>query len=151
MGGYMEILSLKLENYNYSLSELKKYLESLKGISKVTINENENIIDVYYYKKDITLNIIKKEIYLFLDITKTPSLLSFTKSTKCNYSKFDYVIKEVCCEYWFMSMIDDFFDEEGIVSIESNYEISKYKDICLHISYIDKLIGKEKIINIINS
>lgn len=58
----MEILSLKLENYNYSLSELKKYLESLKGISKVTINENENIIDVYYYKKDITLNIIKKEI-----------------------------------------------------------------------------------------
>ena len=38
----MKILSLKLENYNYSLSELKKYLESLKGISKVTINENEN-------------------------------------------------------------------------------------------------------------
>lgn len=27
MGGYMKILSLKLENYNYSLSELKKYLE----------------------------------------------------------------------------------------------------------------------------
>lgn len=45
MGGYMEILSLKLENYNYSLSELKKYLESLKEISKVTINENENIIN----------------------------------------------------------------------------------------------------------
>ena len=59
-----------------------------------------------------------KEIYLFLDITKTPSLLSFTKSTKCNYSKFDYVIKEVCCEYCFMSMIDDFLMKRELLVLK---------------------------------
>ena len=66
----MKELTIVLDSWGHK--ELKDYLMSLKGISKVIV-EDERYLKIYvkYNPTFITLKMIKMEILLFLDIILT--------------------------------------------------------------------------------
>ena len=85
----MSKLTIVIDNLGHN--ELRNYLMSLNGIFDVKI-KNIKYLEVYleYDSNLITPNIIKMEILLFLDIFKTPSILSFNKYPK--FKTFNYTI-----------------------------------------------------------
>lgn len=78
----MSELNIIIDNFGHK--ELKEYLMSLNGIFDVKIT-NDEYLDIYlkYDSSLITLNIIKIEIFNFLDIMKNPSMIAFNKYSKC--------------------------------------------------------------------
>ena len=78
----MSELNIIIDNFGHK--ELKEYLMSLNGIFDVKIT-NDEYLDIYlkYDSSLITLNIIKMEIFNFLDIMKNPSMIAFNKYSKC--------------------------------------------------------------------
>lgn len=116
----MKELYISLDTWGHK--ELKDYLISLEGIFEVNI-EDTNKLDVYlkYNSNLITPKIIKMEILLFLNIVKTPSLLSFNKYPKFKTLNYTIIRDDLCCEYCFKGAIDDLFEIEGIEQVESNF------------------------------
>lgn len=94
----MKELYISLDTWGHK--ELKDYLISLEGIFEVNI-EDTNKLDVYlkYNSNLITPKIIKMEILLFLNIVKTPSLLSFNKYPKFKTLNYTIIRDDLCCEY----------------------------------------------------
>lgn len=145
----MKELYISLDTWGHK--ELKDYLISLEGIFEVNI-EDTNKVDVYlkYNSNLITPKIIKMEILLFLNIVKTPSLLSFNKYPKFKTLNYTIVRDDLCCEYCFKGTIDDLFEIEGIEQVESNfnedYLFQNYEDrekIKINIKYNPNLIDSD--------
>lgn len=145
----MKELYISLDTWGHK--ELKDYLMSLEGIFEVNI-EDTNKLDVYlkYNSNLITPKIIKMEILLFLNIVKTPSLLSFNKYPKFKTLNYTIVRDDLCCEYCFKGTIDDLFEIEGIEQVESNfnedYLFQNYEDrekIKINIKYNPNLIDSD--------
>lgn len=145
----MKELYISLDTWGHK--ELKDYLISLEGIFEVNI-EDTNKVDVYlkYNSNLITPKIIKMEILLFLNIVKTPSLLSFNKYPKFKTLNYTIVRDNLCCEYCFKGTIDDLFEIEGIEQVESNfnedYLFQNYEDrekIKINIKYNPNLIDSD--------
>lgn len=145
----MKELYISLDTWGHK--ELKDYLMSLEGIFEVNI-EDTNKVDVYlkYNSNLITPKIIKMEILLFLNIVKTPSLLSFNKYPKFKTLNYTIVRDDLCCEYCFKGAIDDLFEIEGIEQVESNfnedYLFQNYEDrekIKINIKYNPNLIDSD--------
>jgi len=137
---------------NWSHKELKEYLKSLKGISEINI-KNEEQLEIYikYDSKIITPKIIKYEILTFLDILKTPSILSFDKHPKITASNYTITRNDFCCEYCFKSAIENLLEIEGIEKVDSNfneeYISKKYAElepIKINIKYNPNLISLEE-------
>lgn len=133
--------------------ELQEYLESLNGILYVEIKNDKNPLDIYlkYDSNLITPKIIKMEILLFLDILKTPSILSFDKHSKFKTLDYTIVRNELCCEYCFKGTIEDLFEIEGIEKVESNFNEDYFfqahdelKKIIIMVKYNPDFINNEK-------
>lgn len=132
--------------------ELKDYLMSLKGILDVIIKDEEQLkLYIKYNPNLITLKIIKMEILLFLDILKTPSILSFDKHSTIKTINYKINKYDICCEYCFKNSIEDLFEIEGIEKVESNFDKEKYyqkkynerDNVIINISYNPQLISKD--------
>ena len=143
----MAELTIIIDHWGHK--ELNEYLASLKGISEVTIqNENQLEIDIKYDPNLITSKIIKLEILLFLDILKIPSILAFDKHPSTETSEYKIIKKDLCCEYCFKGAIDDLFEIEGIEKVESNFDEEdlfkkqdEREDIVINIRYNPNLIN----------
>ena len=138
----MSELNIIIDNFGHN--ELKEYLMSLNGIFDVKIT-NDEYLDIYlkYDSSLITLNIIKMEIFNFLDIMKNPSMIAFNKYSK--YKTLDYTIirDKICCEYCFKGAIDDLFNIAGIEEVNSNY-LEKKENIIIDIKYNPNIISEEE-------
>ncbi len=121
----MSRLTLVIENWGHK--ELEPYLKSLNGINDVKI-KNEDKLEIYIeYDSDIIKwKIIKMEIFLFLNILKVPSLISFNKYSDVDLDEYKIIRNDICCEYCFRGAIDDLFEIEGIEKVESNFEEEDY-------------------------
>ena len=121
----MSKLTLIIENWGQK--ELESYLKSLYEINDVKI-KNEDKLEIYIeYDSNITKwNIIKMEIYLFLDILKFPSLVSFNKYSDVNLYEYKIIRNDICCEYCFRGAMEELFEIEGIEKVESNFEEEDY-------------------------
>lgn len=146
----MAELTIVIDNWGHK--ELKEYLISLNGILDVKIKNAEQL-DIYlkYNSNLITPKIIKMEIILFLDIMKTPSIISFDKYPKFKTSNYTIIRDDICCEYCFKGAIEDLFEIEGIEKVESNFnEDYLFKNhyerekITINIKYNPDLINKEE-------
>lgn len=142
----VKLKKLTLEiNYFVSNNELKNYLLLVKGVSEVNIKEGDNlIIDISYDSNLINPYMLKSEILLFLNMfNKTSILVSFDKQLT-NTKKYQIIIKNLCCEYCLLNMIEELFEIEGIGSSISNFTVDK-KDIKIYIEYDENIIGNEKL------
>ena len=71
----------------------------------------------------ITPSIILKFVNLFQNNTYS-ILLEFDKETKENVNKFSYVVDDLCCEYCYMNLVEELFENKYIKSVKSNYNIT---------------------------
>lgn len=143
----MKKLTLELEAWDHK--ELKDYLLALPGVQKVNIQNLENLlITITYNDKLINANRIKLEIFLFLDIFRIPSLVSFDKHSKEITQKYTIQIKDLCCEFCLKGMIDDLFKINGIEKVNSNFIDNPYQskeNVKIYISYHPQIIPLQEI------
>ncbi len=123
--------------------ELKSYLESLNGVKKVDIDDEAKdlTIEIDYEPKKIGPKVLLLEITTFMQ-SNIPSLIRFDKHFK-GAKKETILVKDVCCEYCYMDMIEELFNTEGIISAWSNYEeVDYHYNISLYIEYDPAILNK---------
>ena len=98
---------------------LLEYLKTIDGIENCDINEGKISI---VYKDNMSLFVIVKEICLYLDILKIPSILSFDKHLSNNLKEYQILINDLCCEYCLKAYIGELLYINGINSAYSNYD-----------------------------
>ena len=123
--------------------ELKDYLLSLNGVSNVEIDDEKDlVIDFEYDEKIISPKILRYEVLAFMEVDY-PSLICFN-SYETGTKEYKIVVKDVCCEYCFMDMIEELFTMDGIVSAKSDYdEINHHYNINLYIKYNPNIIKED--------
>ena len=104
--------------------ELKDFLLSQEGITNVDVEINN---DDYFVKLNIkynektNLNIIMKYIELFEDY-KYSNLLEFDKEYEGETKTLKYIVEDMCCEYCYMGLVMDLFENDKIKSVKSNFD-----------------------------
>lgn len=75
----MDKLTLKIEYTDFLNNDLENYLKDLNGVKIIKINNDKNEIYVEYDSNIISLRLLKREILLYLDLVKIPSIVAFNK------------------------------------------------------------------------
>lgn len=129
--------------------ELKEFLLTQEGITKVNLRENNNftVLDIKYNEK-VTPYIIMKYIELFQN-TKNSILFEFDKETKGNYKVLKYTVSDMCCEYCYKNLIMDLFEMQEVKSARSNFDDNKPPFNIEFIIEIDEKYPQEKVIKYI--
>ena len=78
----MDKLTLKIEYTDFLNNDLENYLKDLNGVKIIKINNDKNEIYVEYDSNIISLRLLKREILLYLDLVKIPSIVAFNKYFK---------------------------------------------------------------------
>lgn len=125
--------------------ELEEYLSTLKGIHNVGINLKNESISIIYNSKLISIKIIKLEILTFMNMLKTPTIISFNKHSNKILTKTAIVIKDLCCEYCLKGMIEELLLINGIEKVDTKFDYINKKDVPLNIEYDRELISIENI------
>lgn len=123
---------------------LKHYLLSQNGILNVTIVVKDFLSEVNIeYEKGITAFIISKYLHLYLN-NKHPILVSFNRKVENQFKTLKYLIKDMCCEYCYKSLVEALFNNPSVVSVNSNFKFDAPAfDIEFAIGYDEKLNEKE--------
>lgn len=110
--------------YNDCLKkELRDFLLSQEGINDVKITE-ENKMDCINISGELASSIVVKLIDLFQE-NKYSTMFAFDKGKNKNAKKLIYNAKDICCEYCHMHFIRELFDNDNIISVESNFSFDK--------------------------
>lgn len=137
-----------LELYCWGHDELEEYLLSLKGVERVKVeNEKNVIVDIEYNPNLTDYKILKMEVMYFLNALKIPPVVSFDKHNP-NAREYTLNIKDVDCDFCFMGMMQDIFETDGIESASSDFDGDSYssgENTKVKISYDPKVITEEKI------
>lgn len=128
--------------------DLSLYLLNLKGINNVIVNKNDNIIEILYDFNVISLYIISKEIELFLQIDKFPSLIGFDKCSNSKLEYYDIIIKDLCCEYCLKSNIWELLVIDGVSKVYTDFDYKCKDNVRINVLYDSNLISIREIINI---
>ena len=105
--------------------EIKDFLLSQEGITNVEID-----YDDYFIKLDIKFNektnpnIVMKYIELF-EKYKYSNLVEFNKEYQGKTKILKYIVNDMCCEYCYMSLVMDLFENDKIKSVKSNFDFKK--------------------------
>lgn len=75
----MDKLTLKIEYTDFLNNDLENYLKDLNGVKIIKINNDKNEIYVEYDSNIISLRLLKREILLYLDLVKIPSIVVLIK------------------------------------------------------------------------
>lgn len=119
---------------------LLEYLKTIDGIENCDINEGKISV---VYKDNMSLFVIVKEICLYLDILKIPSILSFDKHLSNNLKEYQILINDLCCEYCLKADIGELLYINGINSAYSNYDFDDKDEVEIYITYDSSIISKE--------
>ena len=116
----MRKFSLKTDSFE--VKELDEYLLSINGIKEVEIkNEDLVMVTVTYDEKVIVENIVKLEILAFLHALKWPSVYEFDRHSKEKTNIYKIERDSICCEFCYASIIEDLYEIDGILKVESNF------------------------------
>lgn len=118
--------------------EIKEYLLSQNGINSVKLKKKDFKTEVSIECDDnISHLIIMKYIDLFQQ-NKYPTILEFNKAFKNKTKKLKYVVKDMCCEYCYKSLVMNLFEKEFINSVKSNFDFYKPAfNVELEVEYIN--------------
>lgn len=105
--------------------ELKDFLLRQEGIVDADIDYED-----YFIKLNIKMNektnpnIVMKYIDLF-EKYKYSNLLEFNKEYRGKVKILKYIVEDVCCEYCYMGLVMDLFENDNIKSVKSNFNFNK--------------------------
>lgn len=105
--------------------ELKDFLLRQEGIVDVDIDYED-----YFIKLNIKMNektnpnIVMKYIDLF-EKYKYSNLLEFNKEYRGKVKILKYIVEDMCCEYCYMGLVMDLFENDNIKSVKSNFDFNK--------------------------
>ena len=72
--------------------------------------------------------------------------MSFDKENSNKTNTIKYTVDDICCEYCYMGLIKELFENKNIVSVKSNYDlISPAYDVELEIKYDNNYDEKDLI------
>ena len=120
---------------------LLEYLKTIDGIENCDINDGK--LTIIY--KFISLKVIIKEICLYLDILRRPSVLSFDKHLTNKLEEYKLVINDLCCEFCLKHDIEELLYVDGINSAYSNYDFDDKDEAEIYITYDSSIISKDKL------
>lgn len=128
--------------------EIKEYLLSQNGINSVKLEKKDFKTEISIeYDSNISYLTIYKYINLFQQ-NKYPTILEFNKAFKNKTKKLKYIVKDMCCEYCYKSLITNLFEKEFINSVKSNFAFDEPAfNVELKIEYIN--YTEEELIQII--
>ncbi len=106
----------------YDYYELFEYLFGLKGIKDVVIT-TDDLLTVYtkYDSNLISDQQIKLEILAFLNLLNFPSVYYFDRHFKGKADIYKIECDSICCDYCFGNAMEDLFDTDAVVKVESNF------------------------------
>ena len=148
----MAKLTLTIDTIMYH--GLEQYIESLEGVSKVLITNKTNlIITITYDDSKIDINTLKLEILLYLNLSKTPSIIGFNKYKKGNYKEYKTSINDFCCEYCLKNMLEILLSNPNISAVTTNYntETCNTKKLNMTITYNLDNTNSQEILKLINN
>lgn len=141
----MKELTLKVE-YLYGVDEeFELYMKDFNGIEEAKYDKDTLDVYIKYDDTKISLNRIKLEVFLFLGINTIPSLLAFDKHSKNKLEKATITIKDLCCEYCLMGMIEELLFIDGIDKVDSDFDYMNKKNVKFNIMYDENIISADKI------
>ena len=116
---------MKLVLDDFINNELKEYLLMQDGITEVSIDSREflTVLNIKYNKKVVPETIFK-HIELFQK-NKFSILFEFDKGYDGDFKILKYVVKDMCCEYCYKSLVSDLFNNKQVKSVKSNFDFSK--------------------------
>jgi copper chaperone CopZ len=102
--------------------ELKDFLLSQEGITNVEINYDDYFIKLNVkFNEKTNSNIVMKYIELF-EKYKYSNLVEFNKEYEGKIKTLKYIIDDMCCEYCYMGLVMDLFENDRIKSVKSNFD-----------------------------
>jgi len=142
----MRELSIKIDCLCCDRDEFIKYFCLLDGIDLCDIDIDNEEIYVRYDSDKTSLEIIKMEILLFLDLLDIPSINGFNKHFGKELSEYRLVIKDLCCEYCLKGMVDELLMIDGIGIVNYNYDDVCNKNVRINIYYDKDIISEDMIV-----
>ncbi len=126
--------------------ELKDFLLSQEGITNVEINYDDYFIKLNIkFNEKTNPNIIMKYIELFKKY-KYSNLVEFNKEYVGKTKILKYIVDDMCCEYCYMGLVMDLFENDRIKSVRSNFDFKMPAfNIEFIIEYDDKYNEEELI------
>ena len=102
--------------------ELKDFLLSQEGITNVEIDYDDYFIKLNVkFNEKTNPNIVMKYIELF-EKHKYSNLVEFNKEYEGKIKTLKYIIDDMCCEYCYMGLVMDLFENDKIKSVKSNFD-----------------------------
>lgn len=126
--------------------ELKDFLLTQAGITNVKINYDDYFIKLNIkFNEKTNTNIIMKYIELF-EKYKYSNLVEFNKEYEGKTKILKYIVDDMCCEYCYMGLVMDLFENDRIKSVKSNFDFKMPAfNIEFIIEYDEKYEEKELI------
>ena len=105
--------------------ELKDFLLRQEGITNVEIDYDDYLIKLNVkFNEKTNPNIVMKYIELF-EKHKYSNLVEFNKEYEGKIKTLKYLIDDMCCEYCYMGLVMDLFENDKIKSVKSNFDFKK--------------------------
>ena len=146
----MKKITLKIDYSSFLNNDFKKYINDLKGVKSLELDNQNEKICIEYDSSIIHLNVLKMEILLYLDLKKIPSIIAFDKHDISNLNKYTIVIKDLCCEYCLKGMIEDLLEYDAIKSAYTDFNYIDKNNVNIFITYDDKILKLAELKNLEN-
>ena len=105
--------------------ELKEFLLTQDGITDVELNYDGDFIELdIKFNDETSPNIIMKYIEMFGKY-QFSNLFEFNKDYKGKTKILKYIVDDMCCEYCYMGLVMDLFENDKIKSVKSNFDFDK--------------------------
>lgn len=150
---YMKKIRIKFDyvsHYDFE-EEFLIYLSKSYGIISADVDKKTNEIIVEYDSSMMSLELLMKEILIYLDLDKIPSVIAFDKCVSNSHIRKDIiVIKDICCEYCLKNMIEELLVIDGIESAYTDFDYVNKHNVNIFITYDSAIINEEKLVDLKN-
>ena len=147
----MNEISMKIYCLSCNIDDFLEYMKSIDGVEDVVIDLDCEEVYVRYDCSIIDLNILKKEILLFLGVGGVPSIDGFDRHLNRELNEYLLIIRNLCCEYCLRGMVDDLMMIAGIGKVKHSYNGGNKKNVKMYIYYDSRFISEMDLFDIENN
>ena len=130
--------------------EVKEFLLNQEGITKadLEVKDGNTNLDIMH-NENTSPELIMKYIELFENY-KNSVLIEFNKDTISDYKTLKYTVGDLCCEYCYMNLLRDLYDNKNVKSVKSDFN---FKSPALNVGFTieyDKAYDKDELLDCID-